>query len=594
MKSNDEQLADNRMTRRSMLASIGLAGTAMVAGASVWNSLAAETKAAGGTATVPIYNVKDYGAVGDGTTNDTAAIQSALNDAQTASFSHVVIPRGTYKTTAALRIFGNTRLTLEKGATVLRCHNSTILINGLNNVNFSGYNGHGNIIIEGGVWDCNVLQYPDPGNCFGLARGRNIVIRNLEVRDVPNCHAIDMNGCDNVLVDNCRFIGYLDPQTDQSSGLREAIQISPHLQVGFPYFGAFDGMPCRNVIVQNCYFGASGTAGTQAWPTGVGNHSSVHNVYNSNIKVYGNTFEGMTYGGVRSLKFTEMGVMNNRFIDCKMGVMLSNTQANTEGSKDADGVQSGLPQSGKNYIIQGNTFTGTVTTNIYCVGSAKDVATYAKVESVLIADNVFEQGPAANNCMTIRWTNDVTISGNVLRNQYRGIFLSYVSNCNIHDNTFVDMATEAVYTEEPDAAYRYNGLTANLIVHDNLIQRCGRTGIFIQSLDGFQVESNMIESPATETDNTRSGILAANMAKNGRIAGNRVKKAASGNQNQYGINVTDTCSDVQVTNNYAEGKTGRIHVAGAANFEGIWFHSTDGTRFIMTVDNNGSPVFTAG
>lgn len=595
MKSVEQSSRSDKMTRRDVLAAAGITGAAFVAGASIWNALDADTVSASPTTTtVPIYNVKDYGAVGNGTTDDTTAIQNALNDARTGSYSHVIVPRGTYKTTTALRLFGNTRLTLEKGATILRCHDSSILINGLNNVNFSGYDGNGNIIIEGGVWDCNVVQFPDPGNCFALARGRNIVIRDLEVRDVPNCHAIDMNGCEDVLVDNCRFLGYVDPQTDPSSNLREAIQISPHLQAGFPYFGVFDGTPCRNVMVSNCYFGASGTTGTQAWPTGVGNHSSVHNLYCSDIKVYGNTFDGMTYGGVRSLKFSDMIVMNNRFINCKMGVMLSNTQANTEGSKDANGVQSGLPQSGKNYIIAGNTFAGTVTTNIYCVGTVKDISTYAKVESVLIADNVFEQGPAANNGITIKWANNVTISGNIMRNQYRGVLLSYVSNCTVHDNTFIDMTTEAVYTEEPDTDYRYNGLTANLNVHDNSIQRTGRTGIFIQSLDGFTVESNVIESPATETDNTRSGILAANMAKNGRVAGNKVKKAASGNQNQYGISVTNTCSDVQVTDNNAEGKTARESILGTTNFEGIYIHSPNGTRFKMTVSDSGTPVFTAG
>lgn len=50
-----------------------------------------------------VYNVKaDYGAVGDGTTNDTTAIQNAIDAANTAGGGRVYFPVGTYKLTSAL------------------------------------------------------------------------------------------------------------------------------------------------------------------------------------------------------------------------------------------------------------------------------------------------------------------------------------------------------------------------------------------------------------------------------------------------------------------------------------------------------------
>jgi len=49
------------------------------------------------------FNVCDFGAAGDGTTDDTTAIQSALN-AVTASHEHVVFPSHTYVVTAALTL----------------------------------------------------------------------------------------------------------------------------------------------------------------------------------------------------------------------------------------------------------------------------------------------------------------------------------------------------------------------------------------------------------------------------------------------------------------------------------------------------------
>jgi len=61
-------------------------------------------EAAVGGSAVPVFNVKDgkYGAKGDGTTDDTAAIQAAIDAAIAAGGGRVVLPQGTYRTTASL------------------------------------------------------------------------------------------------------------------------------------------------------------------------------------------------------------------------------------------------------------------------------------------------------------------------------------------------------------------------------------------------------------------------------------------------------------------------------------------------------------
>ncbi|WP_010238178.1 glycosyl hydrolase family 28 protein [Clostridium arbusti] len=63
-----------------------------------------------------IFNVKDYGAVGDGVTKDSKAIQDAI-DACTPG-GVVVIPAGTYYT-APLKLKSDMTLNIEKGATIL-------------------------------------------------------------------------------------------------------------------------------------------------------------------------------------------------------------------------------------------------------------------------------------------------------------------------------------------------------------------------------------------------------------------------------------------------------------------------------------------
>lgn len=62
-----------------------------------------------------IANVKDdkYGAKGNGTTNDSAALQAALNDS---SLSEVVVPEGTYRITRTLTVPSGTKISMSPRA----------------------------------------------------------------------------------------------------------------------------------------------------------------------------------------------------------------------------------------------------------------------------------------------------------------------------------------------------------------------------------------------------------------------------------------------------------------------------------------------
>lgn len=54
-----------------------------------------------------VYNVMDYGALGDNSHDDTTAIQNAINAASAAGGGTVLIPAGTFKTTAAIQPLSN-------------------------------------------------------------------------------------------------------------------------------------------------------------------------------------------------------------------------------------------------------------------------------------------------------------------------------------------------------------------------------------------------------------------------------------------------------------------------------------------------------
>jgi hypothetical protein len=56
-----------------------------------------------------VFNVKDYGAVGNGSTNDTTAIQTAISASQAARTGSVYFPDGTYVITGSLTLASNPR-----------------------------------------------------------------------------------------------------------------------------------------------------------------------------------------------------------------------------------------------------------------------------------------------------------------------------------------------------------------------------------------------------------------------------------------------------------------------------------------------------
>jgi hypothetical protein len=64
-----------------------------------------------------VINVKDYGATGDGSTDDTAALQAAIDAADTIGANIVFVPYGEYKTTSAIDLYSGIRVVGEGSST---------------------------------------------------------------------------------------------------------------------------------------------------------------------------------------------------------------------------------------------------------------------------------------------------------------------------------------------------------------------------------------------------------------------------------------------------------------------------------------------
>ena len=103
-------------------------------------------------------SVEDYGAVGDGKTDDSPAIQAALDSGA----PRVVLPYGTYRLHRGLRIHSDTDFILHPLATLRLADGAGQSQDDFLLTNADHHGGNRAVRIEGGIWDGN-----NPGNPRG-------------------------------------------------------------------------------------------------------------------------------------------------------------------------------------------------------------------------------------------------------------------------------------------------------------------------------------------------------------------------------------------------------------------------------------------
>jgi Glycosyl hydrolases family 28 len=168
----------------------------------------------------PVFNVRGYGATGDGTTNDSPAVDAAITAANAAGGGIVQFPPGTYLAGGSIHLKSNVTVQLDAGATLLGApsgydvpepnpfdayqdfghshfHDAMIWGDNLSNIGFTGagtIDGGGNFITGN----------PKPGQAdklISLTRCTGLTVGGITLKRGGH-FAMLINGCTNVTSDH--------------------------------------------------------------------------------------------------------------------------------------------------------------------------------------------------------------------------------------------------------------------------------------------------------------------------------------------------------------------------------------------------------
>ena len=397
---------------------------------------------------------------------------------------------GTYELTDDLIITSNTIVNMN-GATLTRSGSQWFLGYGRDS-EYTDYNGIHNVTFNNGS-----IQLP-------IALMHNVGIEFNDITFLPvNDHAIQMGGCKDIVINGCTFKGRII--NDTISDHFEAVQLESCTRAGQPFLNnadspSYDSKGNYNVIIKDCVF-ESGDGSTTKMYTAIGGHSNDENNTTpaENVVIDNCTFQNIWYAQLCPCGFKNSRITNNTFTILNDTGQIQNIR---------------FRYYNENILIENNTFIGGVQniTNVnvigYCTGlklinntfDSEFINNLCNVlignwTDVLIKDNVFKHAKyysiyaGQNNTY---YATDVKIVGNYFKVDNlavngENIYLRYITNVEIYDNTFVKPVTATA------GKYSIFATTdaSNISFANNNIQ--GTEGVF---MSGIRDYTNIYSVPA--------------------------------------------------------------------------------------------------
>lgn len=242
--------------------------------------------------------IKDFGAVADGTTNNSTAFQTAFTTLGVAGGGEIWVPDGIYILHTAVKMSSNTTLRLSDGAIIKRSATSTaqyLITNWDAGSTFGGYAGPSGIKITGGTFDGNAVNNSVVLMFMVFAHGFDIEVSNVTFSNMVDYGATTFIGCRKVLVENCMFLGLRIAQPSVGWQARAVRLLPAHASAtwigsALPSGGSFlDSQVCIDVTVRGCLVDKLGSYSSYGAIFQADYVSGVANIYHQNIRVTDNT-----------------------------------------------------------------------------------------------------------------------------------------------------------------------------------------------------------------------------------------------------------------------------------------------------------------
>lgn len=270
--------------------------------------------------TSPIVTVKDFGAKGNGTTDDYQAIQDAL-DSLSSNGGTIFFPEGVYAISAPLFFYSRQTL-LGAGAVIKARSNSvTNLLKSYCDTSIREYGGVHDTVINGLILDGSAFGVNN--TLMSLAHTKNVIIENCQIINAFGlAHNMEINSSYGTRVKNCYFT-----RTGSAHGNGEMIQPDRATSGAYGDESYPDGTICTCIdIYENTFIGNTANPA-------IGNHNGSHNM----VSIHDNVFDGFTgERGAIDLASANMTVYNNTFNGCTNGVKSSSTSAYIHDNKFID------------------------------------------------------------------------------------------------------------------------------------------------------------------------------------------------------------------------------------------------------------------
>jgi parallel beta-helix repeat protein len=487
------------------------------------------------------YNVKSYGAKGDGTTNDTTAIQNTINAVKPTG-GKVLIPKGRYLISSSLVIPSYVTLegVGEKSEIFTQTNTLTLIITETNaekvtvrNLKVSG-NGTG-------TQPTNTIDAPNVSTA-----GCGIVFIGVNKGLIENCIVDNCGG--NGLNGNNGIAGiYL------TYGCHECIVTKNRVT------------NCRNAINEDNFF-CQATKDAQ------------YNIVSQNY------IDGCRFGIATDCYLTAKGfqVINNVIKNCMYTAI--------DVNKTSQVLIKG------NWIeANGNTQqTGVYSTAINIYGNSDGSVNPQNciVEGNMLINNYYHGIKVTNNSYYISILNNQILGGSNSQTGGNGVLLQASRYITVNGNTIENMLGTGIYGNP----LTINSIVINVdksVIEGNQIKGNSRHGIYFEATSYTVISNNRIDGNALEASNTYNGITLTSGSINNALNGNVV----TGTNHKYGIGLLDSGSISNIIGeNILIGNAQNLGLASNNNFlnnnarnaaNEITLQSPNGTRYKVTVSDTG-------